>query len=217
MGPGGRRMAWTNVRCISASSFSAPATTSGWRYDGAATSNDQLSVIQEIARTAERGKFDLLFVSDGLVMNPGDHPSFLCRFEPTTLISVLAPSPPISDSVPRSHPVTASRSTSRGFSPRSTTSAMAVLPGTSSPAPTHGSTQFQPRRANGARASLRGRQRIRRCRQGIVGLLGGRCDRRRQNDRPFIDADKVRPLNHQGRFFQVEVRSTWRARRRAIR
>jgi FMN-dependent oxidoreductase (nitrilotriacetate monooxygenase family) len=64
--------------------------SAGWRYDGAATSNNQLAVIQEIARIAERGKFDLLFVSDGLVMNPGDHPSFLCRFEPTTLISVLS-------------------------------------------------------------------------------------------------------------------------------
>src|SRR3989475_13049675 len=55
--------------------------SAGWRYDGAATSNNDLSVIQEIARHAERGKFDLLFVSDGLVMDPGDHPSFLCRFE----------------------------------------------------------------------------------------------------------------------------------------
>ena len=59
--------------------------SAGWRYDGAATSNNDLAVIQEIARQAERGKFDLLFVSDGLVMDPGDHPSFLCRFEPTTL------------------------------------------------------------------------------------------------------------------------------------
>ena len=63
--------------------------SAGWRYEGAAASNNDLSVIQEIARQAERGKFDLLFVSDGLVMDPGDHPSFLCRFEPTTLISAL--------------------------------------------------------------------------------------------------------------------------------
>ncbi|HJU16542.1 MAG TPA: LLM class flavin-dependent oxidoreductase [Stellaceae bacterium] len=66
--------------------------SAGWRYEGAAASNNQLSVIQEIAQIAERGKFDLLFVSDGLVMDPGDHPSFLCRFEPTTLISVLSAS-----------------------------------------------------------------------------------------------------------------------------
>ena len=64
--------------------------SAGWRYEGAATSNNQLTVIQEIGRIAERGRFDLLFVSDGLVMDPGDHPSFLCRFEPTTLISVLS-------------------------------------------------------------------------------------------------------------------------------
>jgi alkanesulfonate monooxygenase SsuD/methylene tetrahydromethanopterin reductase-like flavin-dependent oxidoreductase (luciferase family) len=64
--------------------------SAGWRYEGAATSNNDLSVIQEVARQAERGKFDLVFVSDGLVMDPGDHPSFLCRFEPTTLISMLS-------------------------------------------------------------------------------------------------------------------------------
>jgi FMN-dependent oxidoreductase (nitrilotriacetate monooxygenase family) len=64
--------------------------TAGWRYGGAATSNLQLPVIQEIARTAERGKFDLLFISDSVAMDPTDHPSFMCRFEPTTLISVLS-------------------------------------------------------------------------------------------------------------------------------
>src|SRR5207249_10810698 len=65
--------------------------SAGWRYEGAATSNNDLAVIQEIARQAERGKFDLVFVSDGLVMDPGDHPTFLCRFEPTSLISALNP------------------------------------------------------------------------------------------------------------------------------
>ncbi len=64
--------------------------SAGWRYPGAAVSNLDLAVTQEIARIAERGKFDLLFISDGLVMDPGDHPSFLCRFEPTTLISALS-------------------------------------------------------------------------------------------------------------------------------
>jgi N-acetyl-S-(2-succino)cysteine monooxygenase len=62
----------------------------GWRYEGAATSHMQLPVMQEIARIAERGKFDLLFISDSMVMDPTDHPSFMCRFEPTSLISVLS-------------------------------------------------------------------------------------------------------------------------------
>ncbi|HXJ84691.1 MAG TPA: NtaA/DmoA family FMN-dependent monooxygenase, partial [Candidatus Methylomirabilis sp.] len=64
--------------------------SAGWRYEGAASSNNDLAVVQRIAHEAERGKFDLVFVSDGLVMDPGDHPSFLCRFEPTTLISALS-------------------------------------------------------------------------------------------------------------------------------
>jgi FMN-dependent oxidoreductase (nitrilotriacetate monooxygenase family) len=64
----------------------------GWRYEGAATSHIDLPVIQEIARIAERGKFDLLFISDSMAMDPTDHPSFMCRFEPTTLISVLSAS-----------------------------------------------------------------------------------------------------------------------------
>ena len=66
--------------------------TAGWRYEGAATSHIELPVIQEIARIAGRGKFDLLFISDAMVMDPTDHPSFMCRFEPTTLISVLSAS-----------------------------------------------------------------------------------------------------------------------------
>jgi len=64
--------------------------SAGWRWEGAAVSNNDLAVIQEIARIAERGKFDLLFVSDGLDYEPGDLPSFMCRFEPTSLISALS-------------------------------------------------------------------------------------------------------------------------------
>jgi N-acetyl-S-(2-succino)cysteine monooxygenase len=62
----------------------------GWRYEGAFATHMELPVMQEIARIAERGKFDLLFISDSMVMDPTDHPSFLCRFEPTTLITALS-------------------------------------------------------------------------------------------------------------------------------
>jgi N-acetyl-S-(2-succino)cysteine monooxygenase len=64
--------------------------SAGWRYEGATTSNSSLPVLQLIVRTAERGKFDLFFVSDGLAMDTGDHPSFISRFEPLTLISALS-------------------------------------------------------------------------------------------------------------------------------
>jgi len=64
--------------------------SAGWRYHGAAASNSSLPVLQQIAETAERGKFDLFFISDGLAMDPGDHPSFVSRFEPLTLIAALS-------------------------------------------------------------------------------------------------------------------------------
>jgi FMN-dependent oxidoreductase (nitrilotriacetate monooxygenase family) len=64
--------------------------SAGWRYEGAAASNCSWPVVAAGAQTAERGKFDLFFISDSLVMDPGDHPSFVSRFEPTTLIGALS-------------------------------------------------------------------------------------------------------------------------------
>lgn len=64
--------------------------SAGWRYEGAATSNASWPSVAAGAQTAERGKFDLFFISDSLVMDPGDHPSFVSRFEPTTLIGALS-------------------------------------------------------------------------------------------------------------------------------
>src|SRR6201985_609322 len=62
----------------------------GWRMDGAFTSHMELPAMQEIARIAERGKFDLVFISDSMAMDPTDHPSFMAPFEPTTLITALS-------------------------------------------------------------------------------------------------------------------------------
>jgi FMN-dependent oxidoreductase (nitrilotriacetate monooxygenase family) len=62
----------------------------GWRYPGAADSFENLSVMQEIAAIAERGCFDLLFLGDSMVYEPGGHPSFNARFEPLTILSALA-------------------------------------------------------------------------------------------------------------------------------
>lgn len=63
--------------------------SAGWRYDGAAASNCSWPVVAQGARIAERGKFDLFFISDSAAMNFGDHPSFMSRFEPTTLVAAL--------------------------------------------------------------------------------------------------------------------------------
>jgi FMN-dependent oxidoreductase (nitrilotriacetate monooxygenase family) len=62
----------------------------GWRHPGAADSFTSLPVIQHIARTAERGLFDLIFLGDNLNYEPGMHPSFANRFEPLTMLAALA-------------------------------------------------------------------------------------------------------------------------------
>jgi FMN-dependent oxidoreductase (nitrilotriacetate monooxygenase family) len=64
--------------------------SAGWRYEGAFSSNCSWPAMQAIARTAERGKFDLFFISDAVSMDPGDHPSFVNRFEPLTLLGALS-------------------------------------------------------------------------------------------------------------------------------
>ncbi len=62
----------------------------GWRYPGAFDTFQSLPVAQAIARTAERGRFDLLFLGDGLAADPMHHPSFTTRLEPVTMLSALA-------------------------------------------------------------------------------------------------------------------------------
>jgi len=83
-------MSQSQRQCISAYSCSAPAII---RPAGASTARSRRAaaspVMQSIASIAERGKFDLFFISDSAVMDPGDHPSFLNRFEPMTLLAAL--------------------------------------------------------------------------------------------------------------------------------
>jgi len=54
----------------------------GWRYPGAVDSFQDFAAIQEIGRTAERGKFDLIFMGDNLYADAAAHPSYTLRLEP---------------------------------------------------------------------------------------------------------------------------------------
>ncbi|WP_431281493.1 LLM class flavin-dependent oxidoreductase [Humitalea sp. 24SJ18S-53] len=62
----------------------------GWRMPGAQAGAENLPLLQHIARTAERGKFDLVFFADALNTAAGMHPSVLVRLEPITLLTALA-------------------------------------------------------------------------------------------------------------------------------
>jgi FMN-dependent oxidoreductase (nitrilotriacetate monooxygenase family) len=62
----------------------------GWRHPGAMTSFQDFDAVQEIARIAERGRFDLIFMGDNLYADPGAHPSYTLRLEPLTMLAGLA-------------------------------------------------------------------------------------------------------------------------------
>jgi len=63
----------------------------GWRHPDAVTTDwPNLGLLQHIARTAERAKFDMFFLGDGFATGYGEHPSIIGKFEPLTLLSALA-------------------------------------------------------------------------------------------------------------------------------
>ncbi|MER1986415.1 MAG: LLM class flavin-dependent oxidoreductase [Solibacillus sp.] len=64
---------------------------SGWRHPEVQTNASvSLNFYKQQALTAEKGKFDLVFIADGLYINEKSIPHFLNRFEPLTILSALA-------------------------------------------------------------------------------------------------------------------------------
>ncbi|WHZ05146.1 LLM class flavin-dependent oxidoreductase [Neobacillus sp. YX16] len=63
----------------------------GWRHpDIHADASVSLEFYTNQAQKAEEGKFDLVFIADGLHINEKSIPHFLNRFEPLTILSALA-------------------------------------------------------------------------------------------------------------------------------
>ena len=63
----------------------------GWRHPDAVTTGwPNLGLMQQIAATAERAKFDMFFLGDGFATGYGEHPSTIGKFEPMTLLAALA-------------------------------------------------------------------------------------------------------------------------------
>ena len=112
----------------------------------------------------------------------------------------------MSASAPPCRRASASRSMSRAPLPRSTISAAAAPPGTSSPARTMpAALNFSKEQHPRARPALRDRQRVRRRGARPLGLPGTTA-RSSPTRRPASSSTsrKVRPLDHKGRFFSVK-------------
>jgi FMN-dependent oxidoreductase (nitrilotriacetate monooxygenase family) len=66
-------------------------TWNDWRHpDRDVNASTSLAHYQKQAATAERGKFDFLFVADSLSITEKSSPHYLNRFEPITILSALA-------------------------------------------------------------------------------------------------------------------------------
>jgi FMN-dependent oxidoreductase (nitrilotriacetate monooxygenase family) len=64
---------------------------SAWRHpEVPADASVNFQFYKQQAQTAEAGKFDLVFIADGLYINEKSIPHFLNRFEPLTILSALA-------------------------------------------------------------------------------------------------------------------------------
>ncbi|NOU86162.1 NtaA/DmoA family FMN-dependent monooxygenase [Paenibacillus sp. LMG 31460] len=62
-----------------------------WRHPDVSTdASVSLDYYRQQALKAESGKFDLVFIADGLYINEKSNPHFLNRFEPLTILSALA-------------------------------------------------------------------------------------------------------------------------------
>jgi N-acetyl-S-(2-succino)cysteine monooxygenase len=179
--------------------------SAGWRYEGAATSHMQLPVMQEIARIAERGRFDLLFISDSSVMDPGDHPSFLCRFEPTTLITAL--------SMCTSHVglgATVSTSFNEPFNVARIFGSIDHLSGGRAAWNVVTTSNLKASLNYGLDEPIEHELRYQRAEEFVdvvTGLWDCWEDGAIVADKAtgqYVDAAKVRPLDHQGRFFKVK-------------
>ncbi len=66
-------------------------TWGDWRHpDRDVGASTDFALYARQAQTAERGKFDFLFVADSLSINEKSSPHYLNRFEPITILSALA-------------------------------------------------------------------------------------------------------------------------------
>jgi FMN-dependent oxidoreductase (nitrilotriacetate monooxygenase family) len=178
--------------------------TSGWRYPGAVDSFEDLASITEIARIAERGKFDLIFVGDNLYGDPAAHPSYTSRLEPLTMLAAVATA--------TTHiGLGATASTTYG-DPFSVARAFASLDHISKGrAAWNAVTTANPMSAANFGRSHPEHSKRYEIAEEFVGVVRGLWDCWEDGavvaDRAtglYIDPAKVRALNHEGPFFQVK-------------
>jgi FMN-dependent oxidoreductase (nitrilotriacetate monooxygenase family) len=62
----------------------------GWRYPDADSGSENMPHLLRQAVTAERAKFDMVFLADGLTSSEDGHPSQIARFDPMLVLATFA-------------------------------------------------------------------------------------------------------------------------------
>lgn len=62
----------------------------GWRMPGAEFGSENLPLLKRIVASAERGKFDFIFLADAVNTGLDAHPGMMVRLEPLTLLAALS-------------------------------------------------------------------------------------------------------------------------------
>lgn len=176
----------------------------GWRMPGAYDSFQSLPVVQHIARIAERGCFDLLFLGDTLQAGANDHPSYTARFEPITMLAALA-----ATTTHIGLGATASTSYNEPFNVARWFASLDHL--SSGRAAWNAVTSSNPRAApNFGREHAPHEARYRAAEEFVDVVMGlwdcwdeGAIVADRATGR-YIDPAKMRPLDHVGEFFRVK-------------
>jgi len=184
--------------------MSTGSHVAGWRYPGAIDSFVDLNAIKQIGHTAERGLFDLIFMGDNLYGDPASHPSYTLRFEPLTLLSALAMSTRYvglgaTVSTTYSDPFTVARAFASLDCLSAGRAAWNVVT-TQTPAAAANFGSAHPHHA--ARYEMAGE-----FVDVVKGLWDCWDDDAIVKDREsglYIDASKVKPLDHEGQFYKVK-------------
>jgi FMN-dependent oxidoreductase (nitrilotriacetate monooxygenase family) len=176
----------------------------GWRHPGAMTSFQDFAAVQEIARIAERGRFDLIFMGDNLYADPGAHPSYTVRLEPLTMLAALA--------VGTKHVGLGATVSTTYSDPWSVARAFASLDHISdgraawnavTTASGAGAANFGTQHPDHARRYERAAEFV----DVVKGLWDCWADDALVADRQtgtYIDTSRLRPLDHVGTFFKVK-------------
>jgi len=176
-----------------------------WRHpSGPADASVNLKFMVDVARTAEAAGFAFVFVADGLYINAKSVPHFLNRFEPITLLSALAT---VTDKIGLAG--TVSTSYSDPFTVARQFGSLDLLSGgragwnvVTSPLEGSGRNYGRAHPDHALRYEIA--DEYLQVTQGLWDSWDEDALVRDRETGTFFNPDKFRPLNHKGRFFEVE-------------